>query len=110
MLYELPKTKRYILIGAGAVVLAILVVAIAPFFFRDNTAQNPTSNLPLTTEQKKAANSLNKLKELGIRQAPHTPTQEQIQNSLKNLSKESSEVPYREEIQKSLESLRKMQK
>lgn len=113
MLYEPPKTKRYILIGAITVVLAVLIVAIVPFFFSDKTLQTPTTNLPITAEQQKAANSLKKLKELETSQNPQPPTQEQTQNSLQELQKQEKEralAPSQDQIQKSLENLRKMQK
>jgi hypothetical protein len=45
MLYEPPKTKRYILIGASAVILAVLVVAFLPLLFKNKTTQTPVSNL-----------------------------------------------------------------
>ena len=110
MLYEPPKTKRYILIGAATVILAVLIVAIVPFFFRDKTLQTPTANLPLTAEQKKAENSLKKLQEMEKSQKIQAPSQEQIQNSLHNLSKESGDVPSQDQIKKSLDNLSKMQK
>ena len=53
MLYEPQKTKRYILIGASAVVLAVLVIIAAPLLYKQKTSPLPIPNLPLTAEQKK---------------------------------------------------------
>ena len=35
MLYEPPKTKRYILIGASAVVLAVLAIVAIPILYKN---------------------------------------------------------------------------
>jgi len=110
MLYEPPKTKRYILIGAATIVLAVLAIVITPLLFKKKTTLTPTANLPLTAEQKKAENSLKKLQEMEKSQKIQAPSQEQIQNSLHNLSKESGDTPSQDQIKKSLDNLSKMQK
>lgn len=46
MLYEPPKTKKYIFIfGASAVVLAVLIIVIVLLFYRQKTFKNPQTNL-----------------------------------------------------------------
>jgi hypothetical protein len=111
MLYEPPKIKRYILIGASAVILAVLVVSFLPLLFNNKTTKTPPVNLPMTAKQRKAANSLKKLKKLETSQNLQPPTQEQIQNSLQELQKKEKEralAPSQEQIQKSLDNLSKM--
>jgi hypothetical protein len=45
MLYESPKTKRYILIGAMAVILVVLAIVIIPLLYKNKTTQTPTDNV-----------------------------------------------------------------
>ena len=45
MLYEPPKTKRYILIGASAIVLAVLAIVAISFIYKNKTSQTPANNV-----------------------------------------------------------------
>jgi cytochrome c-type biogenesis protein CcmH/NrfF len=54
MLYRPPKTKKYILIGASAIALAVLAVVIAPLSYRQKTSQTPASNLSSQEKAKQA--------------------------------------------------------
>jgi hypothetical protein len=108
MLYEPPKIKRYILIGASAIILAVLIVAIVPFFFRDKKIQVPTANIPMTAKQSKIQKEQNKLIEMSKIQSNFAPSQEQIQkdsNRLIEEAKASGSGKSPEEIQKDQNSL-----
>ena len=108
MLYEPSKTKKYILIGASAVVLAVLVVAIAPLFFRDKTLQTPTANLPLTAEQQKIQKEQDKLIEMAKKEKNSILSAEKIQKEQDRLIEEaklSEAGKSPEEIQKDQNNL-----
>jgi len=60
MLYELPKTKRYILIGASAVVLAVLLF----FLFQKNKEnQFPANSAAVQEKTKQESQKLDQIKE-----------------------------------------------
>jgi len=103
MLYESPKTKKYILIGAGAVVLAVLIVAIIPFFFRDKTTQVPT-NLPLAAEQQKIQKDM---QEAAKRLKDQPISEQQIKEDMKSASQELKKLPApsQEDMQKAAKEL-----
>ena len=113
MLYEPPKTKRYILIGAAVLFLAVLVVAFVPFFFREKTTQTPTANLPMTAEQKKIQKDQDKLVEMAKGQKDSLPSPEQIQKDQDRLIEEAKsrkDIKSPEEIQKDMDRLIKTAK
>lgn len=108
MLYEPPETKKYILIGAATIILAVLVVAIAPFFFRDKASKAPTANLPMTAEQQKIQKEQDRLIEMAKKQKNTAPSTEQIQkeqNRLIEEAKSSGSGKSPEEIQKDQSNL-----
>ena len=110
MLYEPHKTKRYILIGAVAVVLAVLIVAIVPFFFKDKTLQNLSTNLSTEAklQKEKIQKEQDKLIEAAKKQKDSLLSTEQIQKDQSNLieqTKSSGTGKSPEEIQKDQDNL-----
>lgn len=110
MLYEPPKTKKYILIGATAVILAVLAVAIIPFFFRDKSLQAPVTNLSpqAKLEKEKIQREQDKLIEMSKNQSDSALSSEQLQNDSNRLieeAKASKAGKSPEEIQKDQNSL-----
>jgi hypothetical protein len=116
MLYEPPKTKRYILIGASAVVLAVLVIVAAPLIYRSKTNQAPVANLlpQGRVQQQKIQKELDKLETMRKSMNIKEPTQEEIQKELAELERQRSESnitsPTPEQIQAELDNLKKMRK
>jgi len=112
MLYEPPKTKKYILIGTGAVFLAVLVVIVAPLIFKGRTKQNPAVNLPLTAEQERIQKEFEKLE--AMRKDEKIPTPEEIQKEFEELEKQRAEAnttePTPEQIQAEFEKLEQMRR
>ncbi|OGI27442.1 MAG: hypothetical protein A2359_04890 [Candidatus Moranbacteria bacterium RIFOXYB1_FULL_43_19] len=108
MLYEPPKTKKYILIGATAVVLAVLVIIAAPLLFKNKTTQTPTANLPLTAEQKKMQKEQDKLIEMAKKEKDSLPSQEYLKKESDRLieeAKTSGAGKSQEEIAKDQEAM-----
>lgn len=118
MLYEPPKTKKYIVVGAIAVALAVLVIAAIPPFYKSKTIQTPVTNLSSLQEkiqQEKVQQELKKLDEVKKSQNDILePTQADIRTELKRIDKENKKsgipLPAQEDIQKQLNLLSKMKK
>lgn len=115
MLYEPPKTKHYIIIGAAAIILVVLLFAIFSIFHKNKKSQIPVDS---TTAQEKAKQEkiqaeLKKLDEVKKSENSNTPapTPADIQKELKKLdeAKPNSNVPAptKEDIQKQLDLLNK---
>jgi len=110
MLYEPPKTKKYILIGAVAIVLAVLAVAIVPFFFQDKSLQTPTISLSpqAKLEKEKIQKEQDKLIEMNKNQSNSAPSPEQLQKDTDRLIEEAKSdktLKSPEEIQKDQNNL-----
>jgi len=113
MLYEPTKTKQYILIGAIAVVLAVLVIVAAPLIYKQKKTQTPTANLPMTAEQKKIQKDQDKLVEMAKGQKNSLLSAEQIQKDQDKLIEEAKsrkDIKSPEEIQKDMDKLINMAK
>jgi len=68
MLYEPPKTKQYIIIGAGAVVLVVLLFFIFSIFQKNKATQTPADNAVIQEKLKqekiqKESQKLDQIKE-----------------------------------------------
>jgi len=115
MPYELSKAKKYILIGAGAIVLAVLAVVAAPLLYRQKYFQDSVSNLSPQEklEQEKIKKEFEKLEVMREDAGPF-PTEEQIKNEFDALEKQRTEVgatpPTPEQIQAEFEKLEQMRK
>lgn len=114
MLYEPPKNKRFIVIGATAIVLAALAIVIIPLLFKDKNSQIPTVNLPQNPQQQKIQKEFEKLEAIRKSTNVKSPTQEEIQkefDALENQRKESGVTPpTQEQIQAEFDKLEKMKK
>ena len=116
MLYEPPKTKRYILIGAATVILAVLIVAIVPFFFRDKSSPNPIANLSpqAKLQQQKIQKEFEKLEAIRESSNAKSPSPEEIQKEFAELEKQRAESnstpPTPEQIQAEFDKLEQMRK
>lgn len=108
MLYEPPKTKKYLIIGAIAVILAFLVVVAIPFFFKGKTSKTPTANFPLNPQQQKIQKEQDKMIEAAKKQKDSAPSAEQLQkdsNRLIGEAKPSGTKKSPEEIRKDQDNL-----
>jgi len=112
MLYEPPKTKKYILIGAIVIILAVLAIVAIPLIFKKKTT--PTANLPMTAEQKKIQKEFKKLEAMRKDMNSKDPTPEEIQKEFAELEKQRAESnstpPTPEQIQAEFEKLEQMRK
>jgi hypothetical protein len=111
MLYEPPKTKRYIIIGAIAFVLAVLAIVAIPSFFKDKTIQTPLTD-PLSQEkikqqkiQKDMQAAAEKLKDASI-------LEQQTKEDMNSASSEVKKLPTpsQEDMQKAVEKLNQIAK
>jgi predicted negative regulator of RcsB-dependent stress response len=115
MLYEPPKTKRYIFIGAGVVVLAVLLVVVFSVVNKNKTTQIPTESTAVQekVKQEKVHEEFKKLNEMNKSEKNNAPapTPTNIQTELKKLdeAKAKSKVtpPTQADIQKQLDLLNK---
>jgi|GEM_PF-949175 len=113
MLYEPPKTKKYIIIfGTAALFLAVLVIVAAPLIYKNKTIQTPTASLPATSEQQKIQEEFKKLE--AMRKDSETPAPEAIQKEFAELEKQRKESnatpPTQEQIQKEFKKLEQMRR
>lgn len=113
MLYETPKTKRYIIIGAVAIVLAVLVVAVVPLFrgVKKDSNSNLSVQHPLTAKEKKIQQDAKEFSQkMKVQLQPEQAIAEQkIKEDVAKISEEvkNAPKPSKEEIQKALEQLNK---
>ena len=117
MLYEPPKTKRYIIIfGAVAAALAVLATVAIPLLFKYKTLQAPVANLSSQEklEQQKIQKEFEKLEAIQKSTNQKQPTPEEIQKEFAELEKqraEASATPLTpEQIQAEFDKLEKMKK
>jgi hypothetical protein len=88
MLYEPPKTKKYILIGAAAIALAILVIAAFSVFNKNKTIQTSENNLLLMKkklQQEKIQKQSQKLDQIKENSGIKDYTPEEIDQQSKKL-------------------------
>lgn len=113
MFYDPPKTKRYILIGAIAIVLAVLAIYAIPLLYKNKTTQTK-ENLPVTSQQQKIQKEFDKLGAMRKSTNATPPTQEEIQKEFDALEKQKAESnaipPTQEQIQAEFLKLEKMKK
>ncbi|MFA5925925.1 MAG: DUF6550 family protein [Parcubacteria group bacterium] len=117
MFYEPLKAKRYIIIGTSAVILAVLIVAIVPLFFKNQSSlKNPATDLSpeAKREQEKIQKEFDKLEAMRRNQDVKESTPEQIQQEFDSLEKQRAESsatqPTPEQIQTEFEKLEQMRK
>ena len=81
MLYEPSKTKRYILIWTGAVILAVLAIVLIPLLYGNKTIQTPATNLSpqAKLQQEKIQKEFDKLDQIRKSQNTASPTKEEVQ-------------------------------
>jgi len=112
MLYEPPKTKRYILIGAAAIVLAVLIVVAAPLLFKYKTLQTtPVANLSPKEklQQEQIQKEFDKLEAMRKNTDVKQSSQEDIQKEFDALEKQRAQSnatpPTSEQIQAEFDKL-----
>jgi hypothetical protein len=116
MLYEPPKTKKYILIGAAAIMLVVLVALVFSLIFRKSkTTKTPADDTAIQEKmmQEKIKDELNKLDKIkkGVDSALQEPAAKDIQTEQKKLEeakpqpKSNVAPPTKEDIQKQLDLL-----
>jgi hypothetical protein len=99
MLYEPPKTKKYILIGAAAIVLVVLAV-----FIFQKTRQKIAKPLPVDIQkaneekQKEIMGAINKANEsVGQNQLPQEEENKKKQEMTDVINKANTEAPNKSE-------------
>lgn len=85
MLYEPSKTKKYILIGAAVIVLAVLAIVVIPLLFKDKTIQTPTANIPKTSQKQKIQKQSQKLDQIREGAGINSYTPEELERQSKKL-------------------------
>jgi septal ring factor EnvC (AmiA/AmiB activator) len=107
MLYEPPKTKKYILIfGAVAAVLAVLAIIVIPLIYKSKTLQIPTDNVAAQEKikQEKIQKDMHEAaKRLEGQVVPEQKIQEEIKNASEEVKKLSTPSP--EDMQKASQQL-----
>ena len=91
MLYEPPKTKQCILIGAAAVFLAVFLAVAIPLLYKKKTIQAPSVNLVDTKWQKvqKQSQRLDKIREVS---GMKNYTSEEIEQQSKKLDELRNQI------------------
>jgi hypothetical protein len=113
MLYEPSKTKRYILIGAIAAALAVLVIVAVPLIYRNKKSQTPVTKLSPQEklQQDRIQKELSQFRAMQKNAKVASPTEEQIKKELDSFKKQKAELyanqPTPEQIQKELDIMKK---
>jgi predicted Holliday junction resolvase-like endonuclease len=111
MLYEPPKTKRYILIGVIAIVLAVFAVVAVPLLHNKIT-QTPQDN-PISIKEKLQQEKIqNDMHEAAKRLEDQEIPEQKIQEEMKSASEELKKMPTPspEDMQKAAQELNKLKK
>ena len=116
MLYEPPKTKQYLIIGAAVVFLAILIAFGLSLAYKNKKVQTPVDNTANQEklQQEKIQKEFDKLETMRKSTNAKEPTQEDIQKEFDALEKQRAESgatpPTQEQIQAEFDKLEKMKK
>jgi hypothetical protein len=112
MIYEPLKTKKYILIGVGAVILAVLAIVITPLLYKSKTVQTPAAD-PISQQklqQQKIQAGFDQLD--SMRKDSKPLTQEEVQKGFAELEKQRKKSqtpqPTPEQIQAGFDKLDQM--